>query len=184
MLTWWWTHNWQPPIKWKCLELPLNVPWKPKVSVLWQPESQENGDCPQRAMRRQRAPFCCCSWGSSSVWFQFLSWKKDTVGKGRETKRDEGSASIRGKTEKSGLFTEGIAGAWPTVMQWRQWVKCELFIQCWGTEMRVACWDCWMDVSDGCIRWMQGGMTGALWRQCEQVQEGVRKCTKSLWRGC
>lgn len=48
MFTWFWTHNWQPPLKKMVLESPWTTLLKPQLSVLWHPESQENGEHPQR----------------------------------------------------------------------------------------------------------------------------------------
>lgn len=47
MFAWFWTHNWQPPLKKMLLESPWTILLKTQLSVPWQPESQENGEHPQ-----------------------------------------------------------------------------------------------------------------------------------------
>lgn len=100
-----------------------------------------------------------------------IQWNREGTPKGTR-----GSASLRGKTEKYRVYCWGMTNSYAIKAVSKVWVIHPV-LRHWNES-------CMLGLLDGCIRWIQGGMTGALWWQCEQVQGEVRKCTKSLWRGC
>lgn len=66
------------------------------------------------------------------------------------------------------------------VMQWRQWVKWELFIQCWGS---CSCWGCWEVVSDGCREGWQGHYSGSVSRFRNELENGQKVCWRAAQAG-